>query len=125
MVERAAALARVLHSKGFRAQVGGPTGHATRFITGRRPACDSSALNGQLLTPQAGSRRRITLIHTNTQLIHDEPVRYGIQAICDACKVCVRRCPLGAIPQSLPTTRASSRTGSADPHPAARDRYPS
>jgi len=57
-------------------------------------------LNGQLLTPQAGSRCRITVITTNATLAHDAPVDFGIHAICDECQLCVRRCPSGAIPKA-------------------------
>jgi epoxyqueuosine reductase len=54
-------------------------------------------LNGQLLTPRAGSRCRIWTLNTDAPLVFDEPVDYGIPKICDACQVCVRRCPSGAI----------------------------
>jgi ferredoxin len=54
-------------------------------------------LNGQLLTPYAGSRCRLAVVTTDAPLDIDEPVDYGITAICDACQVCVRRCPAGAI----------------------------
>ena len=54
-------------------------------------------LNGQLLTPHAGSRCRLALLTTDATLVHDEPIDYGIPAICDKCQVCVRRCPTGAI----------------------------
>jgi ferredoxin len=55
-------------------------------------------LNGQLLTPQAGSRCRLSIITTNAQLVHSGPADYGIHAICDQCQLCIRRCPPGAIP---------------------------
>jgi epoxyqueuosine reductase len=55
-------------------------------------------LNGQVLTPFAGSRCRMSLIQTSAPLTHDAPVDYGIPKLCDSCKVCVRRCPVGAIP---------------------------
>jgi ferredoxin len=55
-------------------------------------------MNGQLLTPQAGSRCRVGHLNTDAPLEVDHPVDFGIPAICDACKVCVRRCPSGAIP---------------------------
>jgi epoxyqueuosine reductase len=55
-------------------------------------------LNGQLLTPIAGSRCRMSLIQTNAPLVRDGPVDYGVSKLCDACQVCVRRCPVGAIP---------------------------
>ena len=54
--------------------------------------------NGQLLTPQAGSRCRITLITTDAPLEPDGPRDFGVPAICNRCRACVRRCPAGAIP---------------------------
>jgi epoxyqueuosine reductase len=55
-------------------------------------------LNGQLLTPQAGSRCRLAAITTGAPLVPDQPVDYGIERICDECQLCVKRCPVGAIP---------------------------
>jgi len=37
------------------------------------------------------------MIQTNAPLDFDKPADYGIPKICDACKICVRRCPPGAI----------------------------
>ena len=54
-------------------------------------------LNGQLLTPFAGSRTRLAMITTNAPLVFDSPIDFGIPAICDMCKSCVRNCPSGAI----------------------------
>jgi epoxyqueuosine reductase len=56
-------------------------------------------LNGQLLTPAAGSRCRLYMLSTDAPLALDHPVDYGIHAICDRCQSCVRRCPVGAIPR--------------------------
>lgn len=56
-------------------------------------------LNGQVLTPQAGSRCRMSSICTEAPLLLDGPRDFGVPKICDACQVCVRRCPSGAIPQ--------------------------
>lgn len=55
-------------------------------------------LNGQLLTPFAGSRCRLTMLNTDAPLAMDRPVDYGVPKLCDECRVCVRRCPTGAIP---------------------------
>ena len=55
-------------------------------------------LNGQVLTPQAGSRCRMNAICTDAPLLLDAPRDFGITKICDACQICVRRCPSGAIP---------------------------
>jgi epoxyqueuosine reductase len=54
-------------------------------------------LNGQLLTPFAGSRSRINIIMTNAPVVFDEPRDFGIEAICNACRACVQNCPSGAI----------------------------
>jgi ferredoxin len=54
--------------------------------------------NGQVLTPFAGSRCRITTIETDAPLLIDEPVDYGVNELCDSCGICARRCPAGAIP---------------------------
>ena len=54
--------------------------------------------NGQLLTPQFGSRLRLMMISTSAPVTHDVPVDYGINVLCDKCQVCVRRCPGRAIP---------------------------
>jgi epoxyqueuosine reductase len=54
-------------------------------------------LNGQILTPWAGSRCRINAITTNAPFEFDAPIDYGINKLCDACQV--RRCPSGAIPR--------------------------
>ena len=37
---------------------------------------------------------------TDAPFEFDQPVDYGIPAVCDACQVCVRRCPSGAIPRT-------------------------
>jgi ferredoxin len=55
-------------------------------------------LNGQVLTPAAGSRCRMSTIVTDAPLVLDAPRDFGVPKICDACQICVRRCPSGAIP---------------------------
>lgn len=55
-------------------------------------------MNGQLLTPFAGSRCRVATINTDAPLVPDAPVDFGIPVICDMCQNCARRCPAGAIP---------------------------
>jgi epoxyqueuosine reductase len=55
-------------------------------------------LNGQLLTPAAGSRLRLGLITTQAPVQLGAPADFGIPRVCDECQLCVRRCPTGAIP---------------------------
>jgi len=66
-------------------------------------------LNGQLLTPTAGSRSRLALITTDAPVDIDHPIDYGIEGICDRCKACVERCPVGAIPSSRSVHRGITK----------------
>jgi epoxyqueuosine reductase len=90
-------LAEYIESLGFHAIPGGAGGYANAIYYGVEAGLGQLGLNGQLLTPFAGSRCRLMLIQTDMPLVFDRPVDYGIPAICDACQVCVRRCPSGAI----------------------------
>lgn len=54
-------------------------------------------LNGQLLTPIAGSRLRMMTINTDAPLPFGAPVDYGVTGLCEQCGVCARNCPSGAI----------------------------
>jgi epoxyqueuosine reductase len=98
LMERASKLAETVQEMGGKAQPHGPVGEALVIHYGVRAGLGQLGLNGQLLTPEAGSRARILLITTNLELEHDEPKDFGVHAICDACQVCARRCPVGAIP---------------------------
>ena len=100
LVERAAGLARLLHEKGFRADVQGPGGATVAIHYAVQAGLGQLGLNGQLLTAAAGSRCRITVITTNAILVHDAQSTSASHAICDECQLCVRRCPLGAIPNT-------------------------
>jgi epoxyqueuosine reductase len=90
-------LADYLRSLGYTARAGDPLGRVLTIPYAVKAGIGQLGLNGQLLTPFAGSRCRLVAITTNAPLVADTPVDYGIPAICDACKVCVRRCPSGAI----------------------------
>jgi ferredoxin len=90
-------LAEYLKARGFRAQTHDLQGHAMVIHYGVEAGLGQLGLNGQLLTPAAGSRCRITLIDTNAPLLLDAPADFGVDKICDECQVCVRRCPSGAI----------------------------
>ncbi len=97
--ERTARLAEFLQAKGFRAQPQGPGGPLVTINYAVEAGLGQLGLNGQLLTPQAGSRVRMMAILTSARLETGKPVDYGINAICDECQLCVRRCPPGAIPK--------------------------
>jgi NAD-dependent dihydropyrimidine dehydrogenase PreA subunit len=96
--DQVAELARFIHRKGFRATPSGPSGEVVAIAFAVAAGLGQLGMNGQLLTPEAGSRCRIMTITTNAELAHDNPVDYGIPKICDECQICARRCPPGAIP---------------------------
>lgn len=100
LAERVAALTHYLHSLGYAAwpnDWGSLDGIAIRYAV--EAGLGQLGLNGQLLTPIAGSRARIALITTDAPMELGTPVDFGIPRICDECQLCVRRCPPGAIPK--------------------------
>jgi epoxyqueuosine reductase len=97
LVERATALADFLRGLGYGARTGSPDGSGMYLHYAVQAGLGQMGLNGQVLTPFAGSRCRIVTITTDAPLLLDVPVDYGVPALCDACKACVRRCPSGAI----------------------------
>jgi epoxyqueuosine reductase len=104
LARKTRALADFLHDRGIEAEMYGPDRLAA-IPYAVQAGLGQLGLNGQLLTPKAGSRSRVFLLTTNAALVHDEPVDFGIHAICDECQLCVKRCPPGAIPKK----RASHR----------------
>jgi epoxyqueuosine reductase len=97
-MQLATLVGRELLDRGFRVVVHEPERHHLVIHYAVEAGLGQLGLNGQLLTPAAGSRCRLITINTNAPLVFDHPVDYGIHAICDACKACIRRCPVNAIP---------------------------
>jgi ferredoxin len=97
ILRRAAMLVEYLKERGYAAQSHGLQGKGQMIPFAVEAGLGQLGLNGQLLTPVAGSRCRISMLDTNAPLLHDAPVDFGIEGICDRCRVCVRRCPSGAI----------------------------
>lgn len=89
---------RWLNDQGYRAQGDDQDGESIYIHYGVAAGLGQLGMNGQLLTPQAGSRCRLSVIYTDAPLQLDTPVDYGIEGVCDRCQACVRRCPVGAIP---------------------------
>jgi ferredoxin len=98
VIARSTELAAFIQQQGYRARPQGMPPRGVVIHYGVEAGLGQLGLNGQLLTPAAGSRCRIVLIETDAPLELDRPVDYGVHAICDACQACVRRCPSGAIP---------------------------
>lgn len=96
---RTAQLAEFLKGLGYRAAPQGLTGDGLTIHYGVASGLGQLGLNGQLLTPESGSRCRILLLTTDAGLVFDQPVDYGLHKVCDECQACVRNCPVGAIPK--------------------------
>lgn len=91
-------LTSYIRKLGYRALATESVGMGISIHYGVEAGLGQMGLNGQLLTPFAGSRARLMLIFTDAILLPDHPRDYGVPAICDECQACVRRCPSGAIP---------------------------
>jgi epoxyqueuosine reductase len=87
-----------LRSRGWRARPESYVGESMFIAYAVAAGLGQLGMNGQLLSPYAGSRCRLNVLTTNAPLIFDAPIDYGIEGICDRCQICVRRCPVGAIP---------------------------
>jgi ferredoxin len=100
LMDLASDLAEYLHGLGYMAAAEPLGGRGIAIQYAVAAGLGQLGLNGQLLTPVAGSRCRISLIQTNAPLVCGEPKDFGVPRLCDACQVCVKRCPVGAIPGS-------------------------
>jgi len=87
-------LGNFIRGLGYHAQVTGsgdsPSPYKPMFVEagiGQQGAC------GYLLTPHVGSRCRLVSVTTDAKVTHDQPVDYGIHALCQVCQVCINRCP--------------------------------
>ena len=96
--DRLVELSSWLQERGYRARPEDYIGESMFIHYAVAAGLGQLGLNGQLLTPQAGSRCRINVLTTDAPLEFDAPVDYGIEGVCDRCQACVRRCPVGAIP---------------------------
>jgi ferredoxin len=96
--DRMRQLAEWVRAQGYAARPEGFVGESMAIAYAVAAGLGQLGLNGQLLTPHAGSRCRLHVMTTDAPFVQDEPVDYGIEGVCDACRICVRRCPPGAIP---------------------------
>jgi len=96
LVRRMASLQAFLVERGYRARQN--RNEIVQLHYAVEAGLGQLGLNGQVLTPAAGSRCRMSTIVTDAPLVLDSPRDFGVPKICDACQICVRRCPSGAIP---------------------------
>lgn len=97
--DRMVLLTEWLRDRGWRARPDNVISESVFIAYAVAAGLGQLGLNGQLLTPHAGSRCRLDVLTTNAPLVHDQPVDYGIEGVWDRCQICVRRCPVGAIPK--------------------------
>ena len=98
IIEMASQLAEAIVDAGFAARAHSTEGIAVVHHYGIEAGLGQMGVNGQLLTPEAGSRCRLAMVTTQMPLVLGAPRDFGIPRICDECQACVRRCPAGAIP---------------------------
>jgi epoxyqueuosine reductase len=96
--DRMRKLSEWIKAQGYDARPEGFAGESMNIAYAVAAGLGQLGLNGQLLTPHAGSRCRLHVMTTNAPFVHDQPVDYGLEGVCNECQICVRRCPAGAIP---------------------------
>lgn len=57
-----------------------------------------SRIGELVLNPFIGPRSKSVLVTTSLPLQPDQPIDFGLQAYCQACRLCARECPCNAIP---------------------------
>jgi epoxyqueuosine reductase len=103
--DRMRKLADWIRAQGYDARAEGFVGESMVIPYAVQAGLGQLGLNGQLLTPHAGSRCRIEVMSTNAPFVHDRPVDFGIEGVCNECQICVKRCPAGAIPANRKESR--------------------
>ena len=98
IIEMTSHLAEAIAEAGFPARAHSTEGIAVIHHYGIEAGLGQMGINGQLLTPEAGSRCRLAMVTTQMPLVMGAPRDFGIPRICDECQACVQRCPGAAIP---------------------------
>lgn len=103
--DRMRLLSEWIKAQGYDARPEGFVGESMNIAYAVQAGLGQLGLNGQLLSPYAGSRCRLHVMSTNAPFVHDHAVDYGLEGVCNECQVCVRRCPAGAIPAARKESR--------------------
>jgi epoxyqueuosine reductase QueG len=93
-------LSRFLRNKEFAAQAGSAlNGMSVYPILAQNAGLGWIGKNGLLITPEFGPRQRIAVIYTNIKnLPYNTANKHTwISEYCQKCKVCIKKCPAGAI----------------------------
>ena len=59
--------------------------------------------HGLVITPEHGPNVRFGKIFTDLPLALDEPIRFGVEEMCNLCRACSDACPATAIPDDPPS----------------------
>ena len=110
IIEMTSQLAEAIVAAGFPARAHSTEGIAVVHHYGVEAGLGQMGVNGQLLTPEAGSRCRLAMVTTQMPLVLGEPRDFGIPRICDECQACVRRCPAAPYRSSAPGIGASRKS---------------
>ena len=107
-------MAQFLRQLGYRAI---PTGNDTALSIPYAIQAGLGELgrNGLLITRNYGPRVRICKVFTDLPLEHDEPIEFGVEPFCEACKKCAEHCPPRAISAETRTTSHHSISCASGP----------
>lgn len=92
----APSLARFIQELGYHAM---PSGNDTALSIPMAVDAGLGELGrlGILITHKYGPRVRLCKVFTDLPLVHDRPVDLGVQAFCETCELCAKRCPSQAL----------------------------
>ncbi|MBN2282857.1 MAG: hypothetical protein JXO48_03105 [Deltaproteobacteria bacterium] len=93
-------VARFIRSRGYRCFVRAPFDGGVKYPPHAVMAgLGELGANGVVITREFGPRVRWCMISINADIELDEPVNLNMADFCDDCRLCIRACPGGAIPE--------------------------
>lgn len=107
----AKAIAGWLHEQGWEAQaVTGPMAGSLLMIPAAI-ACGFGELgkHGSIINPELGASFRLSAVLTDAPFATTPPRDFGIDAFCQACRICEDACPPGALFPEKQTVRGSTK----------------
>ncbi|MBA7709981.1 3-chloro-4-hydroxyphenylacetate reductive dehalogenase [subsurface metagenome] len=90
-------LADYIRGLGYNAESQGPSRRLLNGPWANWAGLGETGRHNIVITPEFGPRVRLGGVLTDLSMAEDQPIDFGVQAYCEACKKCVQACSVGAI----------------------------